>query len=190
MATTGEGEIASAVRVRWRPDRLPSEVRQMAEEAARQAAVPLAVWLARLVREISAVEWVASASAPRHPAPASPEQPLPSAAHTVLTMLAENLKHADFPPLDEARAYLRLVREFALTPDRIGAAVGRPPEHVAKAIRLLALPKNVRRLIERRSLSAGHAYALIETRDPAALASLIVGQGLSIEEARRRLESA
>jgi len=76
-----------------------------------------------------------------------------------------------------------------LAPDRIGSAVGRPAEHVARAIRLLRLPKNVRRLIEQRRLSAGHAYALLETADPGGLASLIIGQGLSIDEARRRLDT-
>ena len=159
----------------------------MAEEAARQAGLPLGLWLGRLIREVSAAEWVAAASATR-PAPTAPEQPVPMAAQTVLAILAENLKHEDFPPLDEARAYLRLMTEFALSPDRIGAALNRPVEHVAKAIRLLGLPKNVRRLIEQRRLSAGHAYVLIETADPAGLASLIIGEGLSVDETRRRLD--
>jgi len=161
----------------------------MAEAAARQAGLPLEVWLGRLVREVSAAEWVTAASATPPPPPSTSEQPLPMAAQTVLAILAENLKHEDFPPLDEARAYLRLMSEFALAPDRIGSAVGRPAEHVARAIRLLRLPKNVRRLIEQRRLSAGHAYALLETADPGGLASLIIGQGLSIDEARRRLDT-
>lgn len=160
---------------RWQPERLPEEVRRMAEAAADRAGMPLALWLVRLVHEASAAE--------RLPAP---ERPIGSAAQVALSVLAQNLRYEDFPPLDEARTYLRLMTEFGLSPAEITAAVGRPRDHVARALRLLGLPETVRRLIERRALSAEHAYALIEAEDPAALAEAVLALGLAADETRRR----
>jgi ParB family chromosome partitioning protein len=162
---------------RWQPERLPEEVRRMAEAAAARAGMPLALWLVRVVQEASASE---------RPAISMPERPIGSAAQAALAVLAQNLRHGDFPPLDEARTYLRLMTEFGLSAAEITAAVGRPRDHVARALRLLGLPESVRRLIERRALSAEHAYALIEAEDPAALAEAVLALGLAADETRRR----
>lgn len=187
MGATRNHTGTNAGATRWRPERIPSDVRLLAETAARRAGLPLSLWLGRFVREVSAAEWVADAASAAQPAAPS-RLPIPSAATAVLAVLARNLRHADFPPLDEARAYARLTSEFGLGTDQIGAAVGRSREHVARALRLLALPDSVQRLIERRSLSIGHAHALVDARDPAGLAMAIVGQGLSVEEVRRRVD--
>ena len=171
----------------WRPELISIEAQRLAETASRQAGVPLPLWLARLVRETSAAEGLPSGGrhAPSVTRSLSP-RPVPAAARTVLAMLADDLRHDDYPPLDEARTYLRLMTEFDVAPAEITAAVGRSREHVAQALRLLGLPDAVRKLIEQRQLSTGHAYALLETRDPAGLAQAIIAEGLDVEETRRR----
>jgi len=164
----------SAVSGRWQPDRLPEQVRRMAEAAARAAGLSLKQWLGRVVRAASAIERVA------------PEHAVSGAAQKALALLADALEPGTFPPLDEARAYLRLMTEFGLSAGEISRAVSRPSEHIARALRLLALPQSVRELIERRALSAEHAYALLDGKDPASLAEAALALGLAADETRQR----
>lgn len=165
----------SADPARWQPGRLSPAARRMAEAAARAAGLSLQQWLAGVIRAASAIERAAA--------------PDPVAAGTLeraLATLAQTLRGGDFPPLDEARAYLRLIKEFGLDADAIARGVGRPAEHVTRALRLLTLPAGVRQMIERRALSAAHAYALIDAEDPENLAQAAQALGLAVDEMRRR----
>lgn len=164
----------SAVPGRWRPERLPPEVRRLAEAAAQKARLPLGQWLGQVIRATGAIERVA------------PESTASGAAQKTLALLAEALRSGDCPPLDEARTYLRLINEFGLSAAEIAAGVGRPQAHVARALQLLTLPQSVRRLIEQRALSAEHAYALLEAQDPARLAQATLALGLAADETRQR----
>jgi hypothetical protein len=163
-------------RARWQPQRLPPEVRRMAEAAARAAGLSLRHWLGSVVRAQSAIE----RAAPDEDAAAA------GAAQRALMTLAETLRVGEMPPLDEARAYFRLIGEFGLDLEEIGRGVSRPAEHVARALRLLTLPQSVRQLIERRALSAEHAYALVDAKDPENLAKAALALGLAADETRRR----
>ena len=100
--------------------------------------------------------------------------------------MAEALRPGDYPPLNEARAYYRLMSEFGLSVGEIARGVGRSRDQVARALRLLALPPGVCELIERRALSAEHAYALTDAQDPEGLAQAVLALGLAADETRRR----
>lgn len=162
----------SAVPGRWQPKLISPDVRRMAEAAAREAGLSLKPWLARAIRQASRAEHV-------------PPQASPAAvAAKALTQLAETLRPGGTPPLDEARAYARLVTEFRLSVGEIAAGVDRPRQHVVRALRLLALPQSVRQLIEERVLSADHAYALSDAPDAESLARAVRALGLAIDAAR------
>ncbi|MBL9019588.1 MAG: ParB/RepB/Spo0J family partition protein [Myxococcales bacterium] len=75
--------------------------------------------------------------------------------------LVENLQRADLGPLEEAAAFQRLVDEFALTQDEIGARIGKDRSTVANTMRLLKLPPAVRQHVEDEALTMGHARALL-----------------------------
>lgn len=149
----------------------------MAEAAARAAGLSLRHWLGSVVRAQSAIE---------RATPDLGASSLSGSAQRALAMLAETLRGGEFPPLDEARAYFRLISEFGLTAEQIARGVASPPEHVARALRLLTLPQSVRQLVERRALSAEHAYALIDAQDPEKLAKAVLALGLAADETRRR----
>ena len=99
--------------------------------------------------------------------------------------LVENLQREDLPPLDEAEAYSRLLREFGRTQASLAEAVGKSRSHVANTLRLLSLPEPVRRRLEAGELSAGHARALIAAADPVALAAEVVRRGLNVRATER-----
>lgn len=103
--------------------------------------------------------------------------------------LVENLQRADLGPLEEARAYRRLIDEFGHDQEAIGELVGKSRSHVANTLRLLALPEPVAALLEAGRITAGHARALLAADDPAALAAEVVRRELSVRETEALVRS-
>lgn len=97
--------------------------------------------------------------------------------------LVENLQREDLNAVEEAEGYSRLIEQFGLTQDALGKAVGKSRSHVANTLRLLNLPAHVRDLLRDGHLSAGHARALLTTREPEKLANQIVARGLNVRQA-------
>lgn len=75
--------------------------------------------------------------------------------------LIENLQRQDLNPMEEAEGYRVLTEEYGLTQEEAAARVGKSRPAVANALRLLALPDEVRELVEKGELSAGHARAIL-----------------------------
>lgn len=96
--------------------------------------------------------------------------------------LVENLQRENLNPLEEAEAYQRLVVRFGHTQDAVASAVGKSRSHIANMIRLLELPAYVKGLLSAGELTMGHARALLNARDPAALADSIVQRGLNVRQ--------
>lgn len=109
-------------------------------------------------------------------------------AQAVLSSLRENLRRDDLTPMEEARAYLRLLTRHSLNVNDINRATGRHRHYIVQTLRLLGLSAPVRAVLETHQLAMGHALLLLETAEPEALANAILRDGLSVEETRRRLE--
>lgn len=97
--------------------------------------------------------------------------------------LVENIQRQDLSPLEEAEAYKRLVDEFGHTQEVIGQALGKSRAHVTNTIRLLALPAQVKEMLLKGELDAGHARVLLTVPDPVALARRIAAEGLTVRQA-------
>lgn len=102
--------------------------------------------------------------------------------------LIENIQRENLNALEEARAYRRLSDEFQLTQDEIAKRVGKDRSTVANTLRLLQLPQEIQREIERGALSAGHARALVNAGSEAAklkLAHEIVARRLTVRDTEK-----
>ena len=75
--------------------------------------------------------------------------------------LVENIQRSDLTPIEVARAYQRLIREFSLTQDQLSTRVGKTRSSVANILRLLTLPHDVQELVDSGSLTMGHAKVLL-----------------------------
>jgi ParB family transcriptional regulator, chromosome partitioning protein len=75
--------------------------------------------------------------------------------------LIENIQREDLNPIDEAKAYRRLVDEFSLTQDAVASAVGKDRATVANTLRLLKLPGEVQNDVAAGAITMGHARALL-----------------------------
>ena len=106
--------------------------------------------------------------------------------------LVENLQREALNPLEEAEGYASLGEQFNMKQADIAAAVGKDRSTVSNLLRLLKLPVSVRRLVERGSLSAGHARALLAVDDPVRAAELgqqAAKEGWSVREVERRVSA-
>jgi ParB-like partition proteins len=75
--------------------------------------------------------------------------------------LVENLQRANLNAIEEARGYRRLLDDFKLTQQQVAEAVGKDRTTVTNLLRILSLPDHVQQLVEKGSLSSGHARALL-----------------------------
>ena len=99
--------------------------------------------------------------------------------------LVENLQREDLSPVEEARGYQALMREYGLTQEDAARAVGKSRPTVANALRLLNLSDAVLDMLEKGQLTAGHARALVPIGDGAlqlAAAKEVVDKALSVRQ--------
>ena len=101
---------------------------------------------------------------------------------TLEVALIENLQRQDLNPLEEAQGYRRLLQEFHHTQEELAKVVGKSRSHVANMMRLLELPDIVKDFVEKGQISAGHARALLNAKNPEKLAQKVVEQGLNVRQ--------
>ncbi len=75
--------------------------------------------------------------------------------------IVENVQRDDLNPIEQARAYQRLVEEFRMKQEEVAEVVGKDRSSVTNTIRLLGLPKPIQDALIRRELTMGHARAIL-----------------------------
>ena len=75
--------------------------------------------------------------------------------------IVENLQRADLNPMEQAHAYARLSNEFHMTQEQMAIRTGQGRAMIANYLRLLKLPKSLRKQVETGELSFGHAKCLL-----------------------------
>lgn len=79
--------------------------------------------------------------------------------------LIENIQRADLNPIEEAKAYQRLVEEFKLPLMQVAKRVGKNHSTISNLIRLLNLPVEVQRALIEGTIAEGQARPLLTLRD-------------------------
>lgn len=105
--------------------------------------------------------------------------------------LVENIQRQELNPIEEAKAYSKLIEQLELTQEVVAERVGKSRTVVTTAIRLLRLPVEVLREIEQGRISAGHGRALLMTTDPMIqrqVANSIIDFGLSVRETEKTVK--
>jgi ParB family transcriptional regulator, chromosome partitioning protein len=107
--------------------------------------------------------------------------------------LVENIQREELNPVEEARAYRKLIDKIGLTQEMIAERVGKERTLITTSLRLLNLPEEVLQMIEEGKLSASHGRALLMIGDPTVqrrLAKTIESMALSVREAERLVKKA
>jgi ParB family chromosome partitioning protein len=80
--------------------------------------------------------------------------------------LVENIQREDLNPIEQARAFQRLIEQFHLTQDEVATRTGKDRATVANSVRLLSLDETFLEWIEEGKMTAGHGRALLAIEDP------------------------
>lgn len=75
--------------------------------------------------------------------------------------LVENIQRENLNPLEKALAFKRLIEEFQFTQKEIAKIVGKSRESIANTLRLLSLPEEIQKGIQKGEISEGHARAIL-----------------------------
>jgi ParB family chromosome partitioning protein len=106
--------------------------------------------------------------------------------------LIENIQREELTPIEEAQALRRLQDELGLTQESLAGKVGKDRATVANTMRLLRLPAEVREELQKGTLSAGHARAMLALDDPGSvkeLAAQTIKSGLSVRQVEARVQA-
>lgn len=100
--------------------------------------------------------------------------------------LIENLQRENLNAIEEAVAYRKLIEEYSLTQEAVAERVSKNRTTITNSLRLLKLDDRVQEMIIEKTLSAGHARALlaIESKDAQfKAAEKMVADGMSVRDA-------
>lgn len=110
-------------------------------------------------------------------------------AEVLETALIENIQRQGLNPIEEARAYERLINEFGFRVEEISSVLGKNMTTVINTLRLLKLPRLVQEKLLKREITAGHGRAILSLEQEEAqmrFCEKIIREGLSVREAENR----
>jgi ParB family transcriptional regulator, chromosome partitioning protein len=99
--------------------------------------------------------------------------------------IIENLQRADLNPMEQARAFERLGREFHMTQEQISLRTGKDRPSIGNFLRLLKLPVIIQNSIESGELSFGHGKALLSLQHHSSMeqvAKRVIAGSLSVRQ--------
>ena len=75
--------------------------------------------------------------------------------------IVENVQRERLNPIEQANAFQRLIDECNLTQDEIAQKIGKERSTITNMLRLLRLPKQIQKSVEKGEISVGHARTLL-----------------------------
>jgi ParB family chromosome partitioning protein len=106
--------------------------------------------------------------------------------------LLENLQRENLTPIEEAQAYVNLMKSYNLTQEDLAQKLGKSRPHIANLVRLLQLPAQVTAMINNGELSMGHGRALLGLKDKEALDKVvkkITTEKLNVRQVEQLIQS-
>lgn len=102
--------------------------------------------------------------------------------------IIENIQREDLNPIDQAKAYKRLVDEFSMTQENVSDTIGKDRATVANILRLLRLPQKIQAYVSRGTISMGHARAILglgKELEQMRLCTKVIKNDLSVRDTER-----
>ena len=106
--------------------------------------------------------------------------------------IIENIQRHNLNPIEEAKAYLRLIDEFGMQQEAVAKKMSKSRSNVANTLRLLHLPVEIQRAVIEGKISEGHAKALLAIENPEkqrAVFDLIIKEELTVRETEVKVRS-
>ena len=106
--------------------------------------------------------------------------------------LIENIQREDLNPVEEAKAYQNLIKEYNLKQEEVANRVSKSRSAITNSLRLLKLCDPVLNYLIEETISSGHARALLALDDPekqVSAAEKIVKEHLSVRETEKLVKN-
>ena len=97
--------------------------------------------------------------------------------------IVENVQRNNLNPLEEAQGYKRLIDEFSYDQEKVSKFIGKSRSYITNSLRILTLPEDVIKLIEKQKITSGHAKILVGLENASFVANKIVEKKLSVRQA-------
>lgn len=99
--------------------------------------------------------------------------------------LIENIQRANLNPVEEAKAFKKLLSSNNSNYEDLTKLVGKSRSHISNMVRLLELDEKILDLIEEEKISMGHARTLIGVPNALDLAYEIINKKLSVRDVEK-----
>ena len=99
--------------------------------------------------------------------------------------LIENIQRENLNPVEEAKAYKKILDNKNSDQDKLSKAIGKSKSHISNIIRLLELDEEILNYIISGKLTMGHARALIGVPNGVELAKEIINKKLSVRQTEK-----
>ena len=98
--------------------------------------------------------------------------------------LVENIQRENLTAIEEAKAYVRIMKVSGLTQEQLAKKLGKSQSTIANRIRLLNLPKEIQIEVNNRTITERHARALLSVDESLQLDTLkrIVDKNLNVRQ--------
>ena len=96
--------------------------------------------------------------------------------------LIENMQREDLNPIEEAEGITRLQEEYQYTQEELAKTLGKSRPQISNTIRLLKLPHKVQEFVQNKSLSAGHARALVGIDQAYSIAQIAIKKDMNVRQ--------
>lgn len=106
--------------------------------------------------------------------------------------LIENIQREDLNPIEEGKAYKKLIKDFSLTQEQLSNRLGKSRTAITNTMRLLKLDERVQSYIIEGVLSEGHGRVLLSIDDnnlQYEIAQKIIDDNISVRELEKLIKS-
>lgn len=103
--------------------------------------------------------------------------------------LIENIQRQELSVLEQAQGLQQLLQDSGITHEQIAKRLGKSRSYVSNVLRLLNLPVSVKKMLENKEISYGHAKLLVSNEKCEEIAKRIAQNNLSVRQTEELIAS-
>ncbi len=106
-----------------------------------------------------------------------------------LAAIIENVQRENLSVLEEATAYDKLIKNFKMKHEDIAKSTGKSRSYITNLLRVLSLNEGVKKLLNEKKISFGHARALLNAPNQLVLANKVIADNMSVRQLEEFLKA-
>ena len=99
-----------------------------------------------------------------------------------LAAIIENVQRENLSVLEEAIAYDKLIKNYKMKHEDIAKSTGKSRSYITNLLRILSLNEGVKKLLNEKKISFGHARALLNAPNQLVLANKVITDNMSVRQ--------